>query len=218
MRRTATILTLLGALAGCSRGAEQPRTAALKPDQQVVHAVLETLAADGKPVCVERETFGSPLSIYRIATQGRLQNNYALAWYPPKPFRPPHMPTLRELRSAAKEGRNAEMPEPEARDDALPAEQQARFDRAALALAPPKVPTHRVGISKKWVPEGVIPRWLPVADRKKGCAAQYVVSGVKMAPDIAFAAVRVDHWGTVYALEPSPRGWKPVAQWGSWLY
>ena len=217
MKRASIVLLTLGA-AACSQSADTPKSRPAKDDQQVVQAVLALLASDGKPVCVERETFGSPLSIFRIATQGKLQNIYSLAWYPPKPFRPPHMPTLDELRSAAKDRRDAELPEPEAREDAFPAEKQAALNRSAMALAPPEVPTHRVGISNAWAPKGVVPRWLPFNSKKDGCTAQYVLSGVKLAPDIAFAAVRVDHWGTVYALVPQGETWKPVAQWGTWLY
>ena len=87
-----------------------------------------------------------------------------------------------------------------------------------MTLAPPDVANYRVGISPSWAPQGVIPRWWPVSSKKNGCVAQYVLSGVKFAPHVAFAAVRIDHWGTVYALVPHGETWKPIAQWGTWLY
>jgi hypothetical protein len=215
MTRRAAGLLLLLALSACQRSSAPPQ---LKTDEKIAQAALNVLVGDGKPVCVERETLGSPLSIWRVATQGRLQQSYDLAWFPPKPFRPPHMPTLQDLRRASAAGQEAHLPEPPARTDQLPQEVQADLQREAAALAPPSVPAHRVTISSRWAPKGVVPRLWPAGGKSRGCDAQYILSGIKWNERVAFVAVRVDHWGTVFAFKPDGDGWKPLAQWGSWLY
>lgn len=217
-RRLISSLALLAfaalALAGCGRSPSDP----LNTEEKVIRAVLARLASDGKPVCVARATFHSPLSVYQIAMQGKLQRLYALGWYPPHPFRPPVMPTLDALqRSNAKE-KNADIPEPLARKDALPRRRQAALDAAARALGPPDVPTRMVHLRDEWMPRHVYPRWWPAADARHGCTNLFVLSGVKANRHVAFVGLRVDHWGTIYALAPLRDEWRVIAQWATWLY
>jgi hypothetical protein len=216
---------LLVSLSACRRQPspppQKPEQKAFRPlrtDEKIVRATLALLASDGKPVCVERETFGSPLSIWRIATQGKLQKIYDLAWFPPKPFRPPTQPTLDELRSSTQAGQHANLVEPEARRDRLSPAVQTELQTQASALAPPEIASHRVTIRQAWAPAGVMPRWWPAGSNQKGCHAQYVLSGIKWNAHVAFVGVRVEHWGTVFALAPHGDDWRPIAQWGTWLY
>ena len=190
----------------------------LSDDEKIVRATLALLASDGKPVCVERETMGSPLAIWQVATAGKLQKISGLAWFPPKPFRPPNQPSLDALRTSALTGQHGNLAEPGQRRDKLPAAVQADVQAKAAALAPSDVALRRVAIRPDWVPAGVIPRWWPEGSAQKGCDAQYVLSGVKANAHAGFVSVRVDHWGTVFALTPHGDDWRPIAQWGAWLY
>jgi hypothetical protein len=225
MRPGTAAFFLLVTLSACGRQPQAPPQPpdqkAFRPldaDEKIVRATLALLASDGKPVCVERETMGSPLSIWRIATQGKLQTIYDLAWFPPKPFRPPTQPTLDALRDAAEAGKHARLAEPDARHDRLSAAVQKDLQAQASELAPPDVAPQRVAIRKTWAPAGVVPRWWPAGSTQKGCEVQYVLSGIKRNDHAAFIGVRVEHWGTVFALAPHGDDWKPVAQWGTWLY
>jgi len=219
MRIGAAAALLLICLSACGRRGPEPKpTATLSTEEKIVRATLTLLASDDKTVCVEPETFGSPLSMWRIATQGKLQESYDLAWSPPKPFRPPTQPTLRDLRSSVQAGKHANLAEPQMRHDLLPVSMQASLQGQASALAPPDVATHRVTISPSWVPAGVVLRWWPEGSKQSGCDAQYVLSGIKWNGHVAFIGVRVEHWGTVFALAPHGDDWRPIAQWGTWLY
>lgn len=214
MRRTAAAMAVLGgalALAGCG-----PRP--LDADEQVARAVLGVLVADGKPVCVQRITYGDPLTVYRSARRGELQRFYPMDWYPPVPFRPPLMPTQAELRRAVAEGRDAELPDAPVRLDALPRDQRSQIDAVAFALSSSAVPTHSTLVRTAWTPPRAHPRWWPGKDAALGCEANYVLSSVKRSDHAAFMAVRVDHWATLYALAPAGSDWKVVAQWANWLY
>ena len=55
-------------------------------------------------------------------------------------------------------------------------------------------------------------------DDKLGCDANYALSGIKRTEHAAFVAVRVHHWGTIYALVGGKDRWHVVGQWGPWLY
>ena len=213
MRRLA-LLALL-ALAGCGGGKAPAR---LDTDRQIVRAVLEKLASDGKPVCVSRWTFGAPLSQFRVAKRGQLERYYVLDWATPGPWRPPRMPTQKELREAVRHGRNAHIPEPSAEIDTLPEEKRAILDRLAFAIAPPAVTLHTAFMHQGWMPKGVTARWWMGRDDKLGCDANYVLSGIKRTGHAAFVAVRVHHWGTLYALVGGDKAWHVVGQWGPWLY
>lgn len=213
--RRAGILLLAFALSACS-GA---KSGELDTDGKIVRSVLGLLASDGKPLCVERITYGSPLVQYRVARRGRLERYYALEWYPPTPFRPPAMPTQQELRDDVAAGRRADIPEPPVRRDMLPRDQRSLIDGQAFALSEAAVATHVALIKDEWAPKNVHARWWPGKDASVGCTAQFVLSGVKRSDHIAFVAVRVYHWGTLYALQPDDKGnWNVTAQWGSWMY
>ena len=214
MRREAALATLL-TLAGCGGdGADR-----LAPDERIARAVLGVLASDGKPVCVQRITYGNPLTVYRSARRGELQRFYPLDWYPAQPFRPPSMPTQQQLRAAVEAKRDADLPDAPVRLDALPREQRSVIDSIAFAMSTSAVPTHSILVRQGWVPANVFPRWWPAKDRQNGCEANYVLSSIKRTDKAAFVAVRVDHWATLYALAPLPGGnWRVVAQWANWLY
>src|SRR6478736_2272469 len=220
----AASVLLLVSLVACGRpptpAAPTPeRTKALlTSEEKIVRATLKLLASDGKPVCVERETLGGPLSIWRTAPQGGFEKIYGLAWFPPRPFRPPSQPALEELGSKVREGENYKLAEPVARRDKLPAAVQTNLDAQASALAEPKVAARPVIIRQEWVPQSVMPRWWPDGSKHKGCDAQYVLSAIKSNAHAAFVSVRVDHWGTVFALAPHGDDWRPIAQWGTWVY
>lgn len=215
MRKALLALAALLPLASCSKG---PTPDKLDTDQKIVHSVLSLLASDGKPVCVSRLTFGSPLSQYRVARRGQLERYYVLDWFPPTPWRPPAMPTQKQLRDDAAAGRNAHIPEPPARTDELPRDKRSILDGLAFAISPPAVELHSVHMRENWMPKGVIPRWWPGRDDTLGCDANYVLSGVKRSDHVAFVAVRVHHWGTLYALVTHGDDWRVVGQWGPWLY
>jgi hypothetical protein len=203
------------ALAGCGRG---PKVDQLDTDQQIVREVLKVLASDGKPVCVTRWTFGSPLSQFRVAKRGQLQRYYVLDWQKPGPWRPPTMPTQKELREAAKAGRDANIPEPSAYIDVLPQWKRKILDGLAFVIAPPETPLYWVIMHQGWMPKGVTARLWMGRDDKLGCYENYALSGIKRTEHAAFIAVRVHHWGTVYALTGGKDRWHVVGQWGPWLY
>lgn len=214
MRNVAALLLalVLGGCAGAKSG--EPDT-----DGKIVRSVLQLLASDGKPLCVERITYGSPLVQYRVARRGRLERYYALEWYPPTPFRPPAMPTQADLRADVAAERAAGIPEPPVRRDLLERDQRSLIDGQAFALSEAAVETHVALIKDNWLPANVHARWWPGKDVSVGCTAQYVLSGVKRGDHVAFVAVRVYHWGTLYALAPTRDGdWRVIAQWGSWMY
>jgi hypothetical protein len=216
-RLFAPLLGLL-ALTGCGKG---PSVDKLNTDQQIVYQVLKTLASDGDPVCVSRWTFGSPLSQYRVAKRGQLERYYVLDWQRPGPWRPPHMPTQKELREAVRKGRNAHIPEPSAEraeQAELPLAKRTILDGIAFAIAPPATPLYWAFMHQGWMPKGVIARWWMGRDDKLGCDANYVLSGIKRTQHAAFVAVRVHHWGTLYALVGGDNNWHVVGQWGPWLY
>jgi len=220
MKFRATALFLLASLGACRPAPTPPErtTALLTDEEKIVRATLKLLASDGKPVCVERETLGGPLSIWRTAPQGRFQKIYGLAWFSPRPFRPPSQPALEELGSKVREGENYNLAEPVTRRDTLPASVQTHLDAQATELAAPQVHVHPVIIRQEWVPHGVVPRWWPAGEKHKGCDAQYVLSTIKSNAHAAFISVRVGHWGTVFALAPHGDDWRPIAQWGTWVY
>lgn len=208
-------LALLPLLAACGKG---PAPDQLDTDQQIVRSVLTTLASDGKPVCVSRWTFGSPLSQFRVAKRGQLSRYYVLDWATPGPWRPPEMPTLDELRESAKRGRNAHIPEPTGYIAVLPKAKRDILDGLAFAIAPPETPLYWVLMHQGWMPKGVTARWWPGKDEKLGCDSNYVLSGIKRTEHAAFVAVRVHHWGTIYGLVGGKDHWHVVGQWGPWLY
>src|SRR3982751_5381527 len=107
MIKRATLLLAL-ALSACS-GA---KSGELDTDGKIVRSVLNLLASDGKPLCVERITYGSPLVQYRVARRARRGPSSALNWCPPPPFPPPAMPTQKELRDDVAAERRADIPEP----------------------------------------------------------------------------------------------------------
>jgi len=222
MKQGIACLILLASLAACHRRVPAPPSsgieAALGAEEKIVRATLALLVSDGKPVCVEPETFGSPLAVWHVATSGKLQQAYDLAWSAPKPFRPPAQPTVDELRNALQAGQPASLIEPRQRRDHLPAAAQAALQAQASTLVAPDVPTHRVVIGPAWVPRGIVTRWWPGGSKDNGCGAQYVLSGVKRDAHVAFVSVRAQHWGTVFALAPDGDDWRPIAQWGTWLY
>lgn len=218
--RKRLIAPLLGlfALAGCGKG---PAPDQLDSDKQIVYQVLKVLASDGKPVCVSRWTFGSPLSQFRVAKRGQLERYYVLDWMTPGPWRPPEMPTQKELREAVRAGRNAHIPEPSAEPfvaQALPQKKREILDGIGFAIAPPETPLYWVFMHQGWMPKGVTARWWMGRDDKLGCDANYVLSGIKRTQHAAFVAVRVHHWGTLYALAGGDDHWHVVGQWGPWLY
>lgn len=213
-RLLAPLLVAL-ALAGCGK---VPAVDKLDTDQQIVREVLKVLASDGKPVCVSRWTFGSPLSQFRVAKRGQLQRYYVLDWGTPGAWRPPRMPTQQELRDAVRQGRNAHIPEPSPYIEELSQKKRTILDGLAFAIAPPAVTLHTAFMRQGWMPKGVTARWWMGRDDKLGCDANYVLSGIKRTDHAAFVAVRVHHWGTLYGLVGGDRNWHVVGQWGPWLY
>ena len=128
------------------------------------------------------------------------------------------LPTQKELRESAKAGRYAGIPEPSAYIDVLPRKKREILDGLAFAIAPPETPLYWVIMHQGWMPKGVIARWWMGRDDKLGCDANYALSGIKRTEHAAFVAVRVHHWGTIYALVGGKDRWHVVGQWGPWLY
>lgn len=206
------------ALTSCGKG---PAVDDLDTDKQIIYQVLKTLASDGKPVCVSRWTFGSPLSQLRVAMRGQLERYYVLDWQIPGPWRPPAMPTQKQLRESVRKGRNAGIPEPSgeyAEARMLPEKKRDALGQIAFAIAPPETPLYWVFMHQGWMPKGVTARWWMGRDDKLGCDANYALSGIKRTRKVAFVAVRVHHWGTIYALYGGDKNWHVIGQWGPWLY
>lgn len=214
LRAFGAALGLAAMLGGCAG----PAADELDGDRQIARAVLDLLATDGKPVCVERLTYGDPLQVYRSARRGELQHYYRLGWGKPAPLRPPEMPTQEELFDAVAENRSAGLPDAPRQANDLPRELRTAIDGQAYALSPAAIPTRAVVLQERWLPDRVHARWWPGRNTALGCRANYVLSSIKRTDRIAFMAVRVDHWATLYALVRIRGSWTMVGQWSSWMY
>ncbi|HEU0066664.1 MAG TPA: hypothetical protein VFQ57_05425 [Sphingomonas sp.] len=209
-------LAALAALALTSCGGGQRP---LDDSEKIVQSVLALLASTGRPVCTDDHTDDEALAVFREMTRAPRPSRAQLHWSSPLPLRPDVRVTGRDLRRAELGNREIEIREPVARTDGMPGLTQLYLDGAARRLM------RKVGaaeealpIRRSWLPRGVTARWWPLNRIRRDCWPLFAISNPVRDRRIAFVSVRAEHWGTLYALEPSGKTWRVVAEWSRWLY
>lgn len=180
--------------------------------EQIVAAVARTLASRPGSVCVDRRTSGEALEVWRDARQVVSATAGTLGWSRPAPLTPPDKVEY-VVETAGR--RQERMIEPIATARPLPRPLVQQVQSAALHLTWSDGGTEVMSVaggpgvsSRPWLLNRIWPR----------CAYAYQLSNPARFGDIGFVAVTANHWGTVYAVQHGPAGWRTIAQWTPWLY
>lgn len=201
---------LLIALAACSNN--RP----LDDEQKMVRSVLTLLTSEGRKICLNDQTEGEALSIFREMAIAPLPSRDRLRWSYPEPLWPSAV-NLEKGKVDKGETRIAPvLTEPSDSRRMLPAMDQYLLNSAALRLSTLKKAGEPVAISSAWTPKGVAARWWPLNSFKE-CDPLFAVTKPVRDRTIGFVTVRSAHWGTIYALKPVKGEWVVSAEWSRWL-
>lgn len=203
----AGLLAVSLALGGCAAGAASDAT-------QVVGAVAQLQAADGRRICLDRTTRGEPLAIFRTMLPAPNPARRPLGWRTPGPLMPSASITNRQL--VADEFRDQHVVLPEHGQTAPELAFEAQWQLNGLARRMANV----AGDKDVAIPDGakVQPRWWIRNRLDPGCDMPYTISNPVLAQNIAFVSVTAGHQGTIYAVQRDKGVWKPIAKWSNWLY
>ncbi|MFT4025266.1 MAG: hypothetical protein QM676_00460 [Novosphingobium sp.] len=184
---------------------------------QVLHALAATLTADRKSVCVDSETVGDPLTIYRTMMALPATERPVLNWHQPAPLRPPVEPSGKRVFDGELRSDQIFLRLPAQTTAVLAPDQQRALDGAAkrLALA---TDNHARTVTPWSGAPLVEPHWWGFNRLNRACSPRYAFSHPVVAKDFAFVSVTAGHWGTIYAFSKQPGGWTTVGQWSNWLY
>jgi hypothetical protein len=196
--------------AGSEAGANDDAT-------QVLHALAVTLTSDHKGLCVDSETDGEPLSIYRTMMALPATERPVLDWHQPEPLRPPVELSGKRVFDGELRSDQIYLRPPAQTTAVLPTDQQRALDAAASRLGlktdnPAKTVAPWPGAPL------VEPHWWGFNRLSGSCSPRYTFSHPVVAKDIAFVSVTAGHWGTTYAFSKKPGGWATIGQWSNWLY
>lgn len=198
-------------LTGCS-------AAPAAEDAAIVRATLALLQSDRTPaatgLCVDARPRGTALAIFR--TMRMTTEPDERPWRSPTPLGAAPRVKGRQLFEDAVGRDRLRIPEPGAPAAALPRETQLRLDAAARALSLADRSIDYV-VNDDLAPPGMAVRWW-LFNRLRGCERTFVLSRIARDDAIGFVTVTADHWGTTYAVERGPQGWRVTGQWDKWLY
>lgn len=215
-RLTAASLAIVlpSVLFGCS----SPQRS-LEDREKIVRAVLTLLTSTGKAVCIDDQTDGEALAVFREMMIAPRAARWDLRWHTPLPLRPDARNTTKDLKASEFDQKELEIREPGVREDALPGMDQLRLDGIAQRLSTPIGEVEEsIAIRRSWVPANVSARWWPLNRLRKDCWPLFELSDSVRDRQTAFVTVRAEHWGTLYALEQTSSEWRVVAEWSRWLY
>lgn len=198
-------------LAGCA--ASDART----DESQINDALLKTLTAGGKAICVDSGTFGEPLAVFRTMIVAPEAVRRLLHWSVPEPLRPGRLLSGRELVNGELRDDPSTLPEFRQDQAHLPvlAETQLNMLARATALIEPEQ-----GVTVHPVPDAplAVVRWWPFNRLDPRCDYVHSVSKPVIRRSIAFVTVTAAHQGTTYAFQKGAAGWSTIAKWSNWLY
>jgi hypothetical protein len=189
------------ALSACSAGKGDGR---IDDDEAIVRSVLALIVQRNGPICLDTETDGETLSVFREMARAPHASRADLRWFPPTGLRvPPGEPTPPPLRQ---------------RDEALPAMQQRALNGAAIRMSRPLSDIrHKLTLTEDALPAGATSHWWPV-NRIRGCKPLFGVRDPVRYGDLGFVTIESNHWGALYAVERKQGRWVPTAEWSHWLY
>lgn len=202
------LLVSLVAAGGCSRS---------DSTGTVMGAVLKTLTADGKSVCIDRATSGEPLAIFRTMASAPDPARRPLAWFPPNPLRSDQNLSVGRLVDDEFTDQRTVLARPKVGRQPLPLTEQRRLDAAATKLSYAQVDRDAVVTDAASVPKAHA-RWWVLNRLDSSCTTVYTASPPVIVGDMAFVSVLGNHWGTTYAVEKRAGVWSTTAQWSNWLY
>lgn len=207
--RIAAAAGLALTLDGCSAPADSA---------PIMTAVLRTLTADGRTVCIDRAVRGEPLAIFRTMASAPDPARRPLSWYPPRPLRPDQDLSMKRLFSDEFSGQRTVLRRP--RTDGsqpLALAERRRLNAAALRLSYADPYDGAVVANSPTAPKAKA-RWWLVNRLDRGCDVVYTASRPAIGADVAFVSVLGGHWGTTYAVERKGGRWDVTAKWSDWLY
>lgn len=180
--------------------------------EQIVAAVAQTLAGDAQKICVDQRTQGDALAIWPDLQRLLRGAAGAPGWSAPTPLIPP---ANVKYTADTGGGPQVRVTEPKPVAAPLPRALVQRIQTAATRLAMTErddnvviVPDLPRVSSRLWLLDRLQPK----------CAYSYRLSHPAQLGGIAFVAADANHWGTIYALERAPGGWRPVARLTPWMY
>jgi hypothetical protein len=185
--------------------------------EQVSHALLKTLTADGQAICLDSTTQGEPLAVFRTMLPAPDPARRPLGWHEPKPLLRGQNVTNRELVAAEFRDEHVELPEPAAAEKMLPVLMQLRLNALARAVAfiPSDGPSGLRNSAD--VPLARV-RWWVLNRLDRTCGPVYTLSKPIIVRDVAFVSAMAGHDGSIYALRRVGQVWEPLAKWSNWLY
>lgn len=215
MRILATFLVSVGISALVSCSAAAPSGAS---DQTLVmQSLLTVLTKDGKGVCLDSETHGEPLGVFRTMMTAPASTRLSLSWFEPGPLRPQNDLSDGQIFGEQIGAERVVITAPGQSGEKLPLQLQGQLNGVAAQLslymdvnevAVPSSPTAPLAISRWWIRNRF--------DSK--CSPVYTVSNPVVAKNVAFVSVKAGHWGTTYAFQKRSAAWAPIAQWSNWIY
>ena len=197
---------------GCS-----PDQAPLRDDERLVLATLQLLTAPGIAVCVDADTAGRPLAVFRMMSSNPSQGVKPLAWFVPAALKPPSGPSNSELFRGGQADSAVHIDQPANSTPPLRPELQVALNRAAWILSARET-DQDVKITPAWAVPGVKARWWLRNRISSHCTPNYQISDPVVAGRLGFVTVTGDHWGTTYAFTRHGADWIARAQWSNWLY
>jgi hypothetical protein len=212
LMRLALLPSLSLGAAACSVPAHVPQN----DEEKLVQATLAMLSGRGEPVCVDADTIGRPLSVFRTITSNPPPGAAPPAWHLPERFSPPAALTQAELFRGAQTEGAVHIDQPTNGTPVVAKPAQAMLDRAAWLLSSQEA-DRAVTIAPAWLP-GIKARWWLRNRVSRHCSPTYHISNPVRARNIGFVTVTGDHWGTTYAFKRDGAGWVAGAQWSNWLY
>lgn len=204
------------ALAGCNK-----TNARLNDDEKIVHAILGQLTLEGQAICLDDQTSGNSLTIFREMAHAPRASRQELKWYHPTSLRPDTLSVRKNYSWAERESSQnvAKLAEPTAGNDALSDLEQMMLNGAALRLSNSVSQDERsVALRSSWIPDNSDTRWWPLNRLHSVCRPIFTLGNPIRRAGTAFISVQAGHSGTLYALKVSNGNWVPVAEWSRWLY
>lgn len=213
MVRVGFVLGLLFSLSSCGA----PSAPANSDVDLVLHALVATLTADGKPVCIDRATRGDSLAVFRSMLSAPPASRRSLGWYLPQPLRPPAAPSVKDVFNDAFRDDRILISRPQQAGGPLSFLLQRQLNTAAAKLS--LIQESSPVALNPWNGAPLAqPRWWVLNRFSLRCSPVYTVTNPIVAKNVAFVSVKAGHWGATYAFVKQEREWKTIGQWSNWLY